>query len=146
MTLNARDTVDSPGSRGRPPRGGVPRRGASRNELGAWGEEIASAYLASAGMEVLARNWRTRGGELDIIARDPARGALVAVEVKTRRSRIAGSPQEAISPLKLARLRALLVAWTMASGEHADALAVDVVGIDLVGSDDYALTHTKDLS
>ncbi|MDT7551180.1 MAG: putative endonuclease, partial [Actinomycetota bacterium] len=40
------------------------------DELGRYGEELAARHLTDAGMEVLARNWRCREGELDIVARD----------------------------------------------------------------------------
>ncbi len=50
-------------------------------QTGREGEDEAARYLAGAGMEILARNWRTRRGELDIVARDGE--SLVIVEVKT---------------------------------------------------------------
>ena len=53
-----------------------------RHALGAWGEDLAVAHLEAAGYDVLARNWRCREGELDIVARGG--DALVFVEVKTR--------------------------------------------------------------
>ena len=65
-----------------------------RQALGAWGEDLAVAHLEAAGYDVLARNWRCREGELDIVARGG--DALVFVEVKTaqlarlRRSRGGG--------------------------------------------------------
>ena len=57
----------------------------------------------------LARNWRCRLGEIDIVARDG--GDLVFIEVKTRTSHDFGHPFEAITPIKLARLRRLAIAW-----------------------------------
>lgn len=56
----------------------------TRNEIGAWGEELAATHVKHQGWAVLDRNWRTRGGELDIVAFDPQRNAIVAIEVKTR--------------------------------------------------------------
>ena len=55
-----------------------------RRETGASGEALAAAYLTARGWTVLARNWRCRTGEIDIIARDPD-GVMVVCEVKTRR-------------------------------------------------------------
>jgi putative endonuclease len=55
-----------------------------RQRFGALGEEIAAAHLQRAGMSLLARNYRTRYGEVDVVMRD---GQTVAfVEVKTRRA------------------------------------------------------------
>jgi len=55
----------------------------SRKTLGNWGEQQAALFLERRNYMILARNYRTRGGELDIIARDGA-GVLCFVEVKTR--------------------------------------------------------------
>lgn len=56
----------------------------TRAELGALGEQLAVDHLLGQGWTILARNWRCRYGELDVIADDPAAGAVVFVEVKTR--------------------------------------------------------------
>lgn len=101
----------------------------TRQELGRWGEELAVRYLTEVGMTVLERNWRCRDGELDAIAFDPLDRTLVAVEVKTRRSVAFGSPLEAVTPAKAARLRRLLLAWTRDSGQRAHLLRVDVIGV-----------------
>ncbi|MDD7464752.1 MAG: YraN family protein [Actinomycetaceae bacterium] len=120
----------------------------SRNELGAWGERCAERYLVGEGLNILARNWRTRGGELDLVAYDPARKAVVAVEVKTRRQRggyfPAGTPEEAITPTKLRRIRALLAQWILTSGQRANAIAVDVVAV-AVCADRFSVRHVKDV-
>lgn len=75
-----------------------------RDTLGQEGEIDAAHYLASKGLHVVARRYRTRQGEIDLIARD--RGTWVFVEVKTRRSRGPGFPSavESITAAKRARL------------------------------------------
>ena len=55
----------------------------TRTELGALGEQIAVEHLQSLGLRILARNWRCRYGELDVIAGDGS-GTVIFVEVKTR--------------------------------------------------------------
>ena len=55
----------------------------AKDAWGRYGEDVASRYLAEAGLVVLERNWRCPAGEIDIVARDGA--ALVVCEVKTRR-------------------------------------------------------------
>ncbi len=71
--------------------------------LGRQGEDIAAAYLQQQGYEILTRNYRCRYGELDIICRKG--GLLVFVEVKTRRSDLFGSPEEAITRSKIGHIK-----------------------------------------
>ena len=76
-----------------------------RRSLGASGEDAVAAWYADRGYEVVARNWRCREGELDLVLR--AGRAFVFCEVKTRSSDRFGVPAEAVTPAKQARLRAL---------------------------------------
>ena len=80
-----------------------------RQALGRWGEDLAVRHLEAEGLEVVARNWRCREGELDLVARDG--GVLVFVEVKTRTSARFGAPAEAVTPRKAARIRRLSQRW-----------------------------------
>lgn len=66
--------------------------------LGAKAEELAADYLKEQGMEILARNYRSRRGEIDLIGRH--QGYLVFVEVKYRASDKKGAPQEAVGSAK----------------------------------------------
>lgn len=113
-----------------------------RSELGSWGEDIACQYLSDMGWVVLDRNWRTRGGELDVVAFDPKRQAVVAVEVKTRRTNITGTPSEAVDPQKLHRIRSLIVAWAIAHSTSNCSLEVDVLGVYVFPTGDYCVEHT----
>ncbi len=73
-----------------------------RKQLGDWGEQVACAYLEEQGCAILARKFRTREGEVDIIAaRDKA---LLFVEVKTRGSDAFGLGEDALTPKKLKSL------------------------------------------
>ncbi len=98
-----------------------------RKALGDRGEQLAAEHLESCGFEVLERNWRCRAGELDLVAREG--GALVAVEVKTRRSRGTGHPLEALTPAKVARLRGLMARWLAEHRERADEVRIDAVAV-----------------
>ncbi len=69
-----------------------------RGTLGRIGEDLAAAHLQKAGYKILARNYRQKCGEIDIIALD--RGTLVFVEVKTRKSLSFGLPFEAVTEKK----------------------------------------------
>ena len=82
----------------------------ARQKLGVTGEDAVAAWYAARGYEVLARNWRCRQGELDLIVSGPAR--LVAFcEVKTRTSDAFGAPVEAVTRSKQARVRQLAARW-----------------------------------
>ncbi len=89
--------------------GDVPTGAARRRALGAYGEDLACAYLTEHGYRILARNWRCRNGELDIVALDG--DCLVGCEVKTRSSQRFGAPEESVTPTKVARLRGLVAQW-----------------------------------
>jgi putative endonuclease len=79
--------------------------GDPRQALGLAGEELACAELRRRGYAILARRFRTRRGELDIVARDG--DTLVFVEVKARRATRYGTPQEAVTWEKRRRLAAM---------------------------------------
>lgn len=66
----------------------------ARLSFGAWGEDCAVEFLYSLGVRIVARNYRTKVGEIDIIAKD--RNNIIFIEVKTRRSNAFGTPQEAV--------------------------------------------------
>jgi putative endonuclease len=72
-----------------------------RQSLGAWGETIALKFLVRRGDILIARNYRTRYGELDLIT--DRRGTTVFTEVKTRRSDAFGLPEESIAHAYLAQ-------------------------------------------
>jgi putative endonuclease len=79
------------------------------DELGKRGEDVAVEYLAGIGLVVLSRNWRCRGGEVDVVATDGQR--LIVCEVKTRSGTGYGEPAEGVTPAKAARIRRVAAAW-----------------------------------
>ena len=95
-----------------------------RRQLGASGEEAAAAAYRRRGWTVVARNWRCREGELDLVlARD---GVLVFCEVKTRTTDRYGGPAAAVTPIKQARIRRLAMRWLAESECGAKRLRFDV--------------------
>ncbi|MDO9378813.1 MAG: YraN family protein [Nocardioidaceae bacterium] len=100
---------------------------AEKDAVGRYGEKVAVAHLEEAGMRVLARNWRCRHGEVDVVALDG--DTLVVCEVKTRRSSGQGSPFEAVTPRKAARLRRLASAWLELHPMLPETVRIDVVGV-----------------
>lgn len=116
----------------------------SRRVLGLAGEHLAERELGRHGLRVVARNVRTRFGEIDLVCRDERGYAFI--EVKTRRAGSFVAAAEAVDGRKAARLAALAQAWLAHRGErHAvwriviAALTVDANGtrvelVDLDGS------------
>ncbi|MHB9145359.1 MAG: YraN family protein [Symbiobacteriia bacterium] len=99
-----------------------------RARLGLEGEELAAAYLMAQGYRLLARNYRCRFGELDLVAVD--QGEVVFVEVKTRRSQAFGTSAEAVSAQKQARLLRLADRFLQERGLFDAACRFDVVAVD----------------
>jgi putative endonuclease len=99
-----------------------------RHRIGAWGEEIARQYLETKGYRILARNWRTQEGEVDLVAQDGE--TIVFVEVKTRTSKEFGWPEESITVTKRRRLQRSAMAY-LSDQDLIDILwRIDVIAID----------------
>ena len=99
----------------------------ARRVVGDAGETAVADWYMAAGFEIVARNWRVRGGELDVIAR---RGSvLVFCEVKTRRSDAFGLPVEAVTARKQARIRGLATQWLTEHQVRARELRFDVASV-----------------
>jgi putative endonuclease len=100
---------------------------AAKDELGRRGEDIAVEHLVARGLVVLARNWRRREGELDVVATDGH--SLVVCEVKTRSGIGYGLPVEAVTRVKAARIRRLAHQWLAESRARWVAVRFDVVAV-----------------
>ena len=101
--------------------------------VGKEGEEIAEGYLKKKGFRTVERNYRCRGGEVDLIALD--RRVIVFVEVKTRNDRSFGNPLESVHPGKQRRMtRAALIFLSEHKLHHREA-RFDVVGISFAGGE-----------
>ena len=111
--------------------------------LGRFGEQVAADHLQQAGLQILARNWRCRDGELDIIAWDPHERCVVICEVKTRTGTAFGSPAEAVTPAKARRLRRLAAAWLQEPGSLRGDVRFDVVEVVRDQRAPLQVTHLK---
>ena len=83
----------------------------ARRQLGARGEAAAARWYEDAGYRVLARNWRSGAGELDLVLEAPSGAVVVFCEVRTRTSGMFGTPLESVTVDKQRRLRRLAAAW-----------------------------------
>jgi putative endonuclease len=121
-----------------------------RRALGALGERLAAEHLTRAGYLVIGRNYRTRFGEIDIIAADSR--CLVFCEVKTR---VAGRPSDAREPLdsigtrKRRQIRAMARAWLAATDTQErprrPEIRFDAIGIVVTSRGILAsLEHLED--
>ena len=94
---------------------------------GRWGEDQAERWYRGHGYEIIDRNWRMPGGEIDLIVRT---GRLVAfVEVKTRASDAYGDPALAVTARKQLLLRRLAASWLAANDVHGVDVRFDVVAV-----------------
>ena len=119
----------------------------ARQRTGRIGEDLACEALARHGFRILARNARTRAGEIDAVALD--RGTLVFVEVKAMRTGASSGPERpalAVGPRKQLQVRRLARAWLAEnrSPPHR-SIRFDVVGVTLdpAGSP-VAIEHLPD--
>ena len=100
-----------------------------RRALGAAGERKAARHLRRHGLRIIARNWRCKHGELDILARDGE--VLVVVEVRTASGPrpYAGEPALTVGPRKQARLMRLAQYWLAQQSWRPRGIRFDVIGL-----------------
>ncbi len=101
----------------------------ARRELGKLGERLAADYLRRHGYSIRERNYRCPVGEMDIVATEGE--CLVFVEVRTRRGRELGLPEESITPAKQAKLVEVAQTYLQERGETAADWRIDVVAVEL---------------
>ena len=105
-----------------------------RRRLGALGEQLAADHLVRRGFQILERNYRTRFGELDIIA--ASNHTIVFCEVKCRVANSAGrDPLESVHPNKQMQIRRIAGRWLAERRDHprVDDLRFDAIGVTLAG-------------
>ncbi len=112
-----------------------------RSKLGAQGERIAAAHLESLGLVIETLNFRTRFGEIDIVARDGAE--TVFVEVRTKRSTAYGTPEESLTPRKQARLVKAAQEYLAGRGRANASWRVDLVAITLQPDGPAHIAHIE---
>jgi putative endonuclease len=115
----------------------------TRAELGALGEQLAADHLTGLGLRIVARNWRCRYGELDVIAVDPIIDTVVFVEVKTRTGDGFGGLAQAVTEQKARRLRRLAGIWLAAQDQRWAAVRIDVIGVRIGRRRTPELTHLQ---
>lgn len=101
---------------------------ADNQAIGAAGERLVEQWYSERGYEIVARNWRVRAGELDLVV--TRAGVLVFCEVKTRSGLGYGSPKEAVTPAKQRRIRSLALEFLRGNRlSRAAELRFDVASV-----------------
>ena len=115
----------------------------NRSQVAGWGETEAARYLRGLGWEILETNWHCRYGEIDLIARQGDR--LIFVEVKARRSRSFGLPEEALTPAKRRRILRSSLTFLEERNLQTAPWQVDVIAIEgRPGRPPARLDHYRD--
>src|SRR5271167_679773 len=99
--------------------------------LGRRGERAAEKHLRRNGYRIVARNFRAAGAEIDLVAMDGE--TLVFVEVKTRRHRAAGAPEEAVDERKQTRMRRAAEVFARRYRENEIEMRFDIAAVDASG-------------
>lgn len=103
----------------------------NRRRKGAWWEGEAARYLEKAGYAILERNYRTRAGEIDLIARKE--NLLIFVEVKMRSSEAFGRPEEAIDSRKQKKIIEIAQLYLAEHPSPTQDIRFDVIAITSEG-------------
>ena len=119
-------------------------RRAAHLRLGQRGETLALQLLRELGLEFLTRNYAGDKGEIDLIA--TIDDLIVFVEVKTRRRIGAHGALEAVSPLKLARMHRVALAWLAHAGELSARYRFDVIGVHVAPGLEPAFAWLQDVA
>ena len=107
------------------------------------GEEMAANFMIARGYRILERNFRCKGGEVDIIARDPGDKSLVFIEVKTRRGLSYGVPQLAVTAFKQRQISKATLTWLSLKHLHDSNARFDVIAILLHTDGSHQIEHIK---
>ncbi|MFE6794929.1 YraN family protein [Paenibacillus chitinolyticus] len=108
----------------------------SRKDLGRYGEQRAEEHIAALGYKVVARNWRCRSGEIDLIAE--TEGQLVFIEVRTRRlTGRFGTAKESVDARKQLKVRQIAQMYLYAAKQSDRRARFDVITIELTPAGEF---------
>lgn len=113
----------------------------SPRELGRWGEWIALRHLRKLGWDIIARNWKGFGGEVDLIAYDGP--FLVFVEVKTRRAPTAWPGEESVNWKKERKLDELAFDFLLRYEIAETPIRLDVIAVETTNLREFILRHYR---
>ncbi len=105
----------------------------ARKNLGDFGESTAAKFLKDKAYEIVATNYRCRYGEIDIVARD--NNQIVFVEVRTKKGRSFGTPEESVGSIKQSRMVSAAQTYLQDKGFENSDWRIDVVAIEVNSRD-----------
>jgi len=111
-----------------------------RRKFGNRGEDLAASYLEKKGLKILARQYTTRLGEIDLVCREGEE--IVFVEVKTRATKTFGYPEESVTQKKLEKIARVGEQYLQEYFLEACPFRVDVVAIE-TDSKEPVITHFR---
>lgn len=114
-----------------------------RRRFGDRGEDMAVAYFLAHGFRLVARNWRCRSGEIDLVMAHGER--LHFIEIKTRRTGDYGHPEEAITPQKVEHLRRAIETYLQATSAQPRAYQADALAITLKPGEKPEFHYIEDI-
>jgi putative endonuclease len=117
---------------------------AAHNELGKWGEDLAVAYLQGKDYTIIERDWKSGHRDIDIIAKDET-GTIVFVEVKTRRNRVFGEPEDAIDYKKMQSLQQAVNHYVKFRHINSE-VRFDIISIVGTIGSEPEINHIKDVA
>jgi putative endonuclease len=109
--------------------------------LGSEGEHLAVKFLKKRGYKIIARNYKTPIGEIDIIAEDG--DTIVFVEVKTRTDDSFGQPFEAVNRRKRQKMKNLALLYLKKQGKESP-VRFDILSIFYMNNGNKEIEHIKD--
>ncbi len=110
-----------------------------RRQTGALGEKLAAELLVDKGYRIVETNFRCPEGEIDIVARDG--DCLVFVEVRARRSRRFGTPEESITGRKKEHIRSAAARYREQREDLPELWRIDVVAVEMDGRRLFRVDH-----
>ena len=125
------------------PKADSPPAPTGNKKTGELGEEVAANFLIARGYRILECNFSCKGGEVDIIGRDPEDQSLVFIEVKARRGLSYGVPQLAVTPFKQRQVSKAALTWLAKNRLHDTNARFDVIAILLHTDGQHVIDHIK---
>ena len=116
---------------------------AAHNDTGKWGEDLASKYREEKGYTIVERDWKSGRRDIDIIALDD--DVVVFVEVKTRRNRLYGEPEESVDYHKLQNLQQAISHYVKFKHIRQE-IRFDIISIVGTVGTDPDIQHIQDVT
>lgn len=115
-----------------------------RHEVGKTGEELAAKYLEQSNYKIIKQNFRSKQGEIDIIATDNNEGEIVFIEVKTRTSLKFGRPAEAVNKTKRQHILKTAKYFLYSNNIKDKNIRFDTIEVFL-NNNKYKINHIKQI-